>query len=88
MRLRLHEAVRKLRNSSASVTAIAGELGFSNSQHLAASFRKYFGLTPTAYRWQTQQTKAAGKADPRSAGTGGCPEGAELGSRPSSRGSR
>ena len=57
MRLRLHEAVRKLRNSSASVTAIAGQLGFSNSQHLAASFRKYFGLTPTAYRReQTRQT--------------------------------
>ncbi len=49
-RLRLRCAQQMLRETDISVTAIAHELGFSSSQHLATAFGQHYGLTPTAYR--------------------------------------
>lgn len=48
--LRLAEARRRLRETEATVTDIAHELGFSSSQHLARLFRARYRLTPTQTR--------------------------------------
>jgi AraC-like DNA-binding protein len=47
MRHRLAEARRRLRGPEATMTRIAHDLGFCSSQHFAATFRRYFGQTPT-----------------------------------------
>jgi AraC-like DNA-binding protein len=47
---RLGEAERLLRETNVPITAIAYELGFSSSQHLATLFRKRTGVTPTHFR--------------------------------------
>jgi AraC-like DNA-binding protein len=49
IRFRVTEAKRQLVIKRYSVTAIAHEFGFCSSQHFAAVFRRYTGLTPTAY---------------------------------------
>lgn len=54
----LHQYVRQLRLSeslvrlpdAADLTTLAVDLGFSSHSHFAASFRKAFGLTPSAFR--------------------------------------
>lgn len=48
--LRLDEARRRLRETDATVTDIAHELGFCSSQHLARLFRARFRQTPTQAR--------------------------------------
>ena len=55
LRLRLERSMRLLRAGELSVTAIAQQMAFSSSQNFARSFRKHFGLTPTAYRKQAQE---------------------------------
>jgi AraC family L-rhamnose operon regulatory protein RhaS len=47
---RLAEARRRLRETSASVTAIAIDLGFSSSQYFATCFRRDSGLSPSQWR--------------------------------------
>jgi len=50
LRERLRYAHLKLRESDISITNLAYDCGFSNSQHLASCFRKYFGMTPSDCR--------------------------------------
>ena len=50
LRARIHEAMRLLRESDASVTEIAFACGFSDSNYFSRQFRKYTGQPPTAYR--------------------------------------
>ncbi len=50
MRMRLRCAQQLLRESGTSITRIAYQLGFYSSQHFATTFRKHYGMTPSAYR--------------------------------------
>ncbi|HEY3377163.1 MAG TPA: AraC family transcriptional regulator [Armatimonadota bacterium] len=43
-------AARELLAGDAPILTIALDLGFSSSQYFASAFRKYTGMTPTAYR--------------------------------------
>lgn len=47
---RIARAKQLLSNSDLSITAIAGEVGFGSGQHLARTFKKVVGTTPSAYR--------------------------------------
>ena len=47
---RIARARQLLSNSDLSITAIAIEVGFGSGQHLARTFRKLEGTTPSAYR--------------------------------------
>jgi len=49
-RLRLEHARKQLADTSAHVTSIALECGFSDASHFIAWFRKQYGETPAAYR--------------------------------------
>ncbi len=49
-RLRCNDARRRLAAGADSVTRIGMELGFSSSQYFAHCFRRYTGMTPSAYR--------------------------------------
>jgi AraC-like DNA-binding protein len=50
LRQRLERSADMLRNGAVSIASIADRFGFSSSQNFARSFRKYFRMTPTAYR--------------------------------------
>ncbi len=52
-RARIRRARELLTQTDQSITRIALKLGFSSSQHFAASFRKFVGQTPSGYRRQT-----------------------------------
>ena len=49
-RQRVQEAKQLLRETTLSITEIAFELGFTSSQYFSIVFKRYTGLTPTAYR--------------------------------------
>lgn len=49
-RLKMEEATRLLSESTLSVTAIAGCLGYPDLKYFDATFKKHTGLTPVAYR--------------------------------------
>lgn len=51
-RVRIKRACEQLRAGESSVTDIALDLDFANSQHFSRTFRKYLGLTPSEYRNQ------------------------------------
>lgn len=48
--VRVAEASRRLRSGSDPVTTIAYDCGFSSPAHLAATFTRETGMSPTAYR--------------------------------------
>ena len=48
--LRIAAARRRLERSNASISEIAYLCGFSSPAHLAARFRRWAGISPTAYR--------------------------------------
>lgn len=50
MRLRIDIARQLLISTDRPVTDISAELNFSSSQHFATAFRRYTGMTPSAYR--------------------------------------
>jgi AraC family transcriptional regulator len=52
IRLRIDTARRMLRETDASIVAIANEVGYANPSHFAQLFRKETGLTPSDYRRQ------------------------------------
>ncbi len=52
-RTRIIKAKELLTQTTQPITTIALRLGFSSSQHFAASFRKFVGQTPTHYRRHT-----------------------------------
>ncbi|MEL6103026.1 MAG: helix-turn-helix transcriptional regulator [Pseudomonadota bacterium] len=43
------------------IKAIAGALGFESSSNFARSFKRWTGLTPKAFRDQTQHQDGAGR---------------------------
>ena len=47
---RANEARRRLRETDDSVAAIAHDLGYASSQHLAVQFKRTFGRTPSECR--------------------------------------
>jgi len=51
---RCEEAERLLASSNMTVDAIASACGFSTRKPLATQFRKWFGMTPTAYRHEIE----------------------------------
>lgn len=50
LELRVEEAQRRLRDTSAPVTRIAMDLGFGSSQAFATAFHRLVGCAPTTYR--------------------------------------
>jgi AraC-like DNA-binding protein len=50
LRLRLEEAIRRLRTSDASVAQIATECGYYDQSAFTRQFRRVVGLSPGAYR--------------------------------------
>lgn len=48
--IRLKQAEILLKDRSQNITQIAYCLGFSNQTHFSASFKKYYGVSPTEYR--------------------------------------
>ncbi|ACS87244.1 HTH-type transcriptional activator RhaS [Musicola paradisiaca] len=53
-RLRLLEARRRLQQSDDSITTIAHDCGFSDSNHFSTQFRKAFSLAPKSLRHRAQ----------------------------------
>lgn len=53
--LRVAEAGRRLRSGADPVTTIAYDCGFSSPAHLAATFLREVGMSPTAYRGLTSR---------------------------------
>jgi AraC family transcriptional regulator len=49
-RLRIEQVIDLLRRSSASISEIAMECGFSSHSHLCREFKSRFGVTPSQYR--------------------------------------
>ncbi|MFN8472319.1 MAG: substrate-binding domain-containing protein [Anaerolineae bacterium] len=49
-RFRIHQAKDLLRHSSATVTDIAGQVGFDDPAYFSRVFRKHVGQSPQAYR--------------------------------------
>lgn len=50
IQLRVSRAAKLLRQTEASVTEIAYEVGFRDSNYFARQFRKHFGVSPRQYR--------------------------------------
>lgn len=50
LELRMSEARRLLLNTNASTVKIAGMVGFDNPAYFRASFKSYFGVTPSQFR--------------------------------------
>jgi AraC family transcriptional regulator len=48
--LRVRAALDRLSDPNARLSALAGELGYSNPSHLTAAFRNSFGLLPSELR--------------------------------------
>ena len=59
IRTRLEYAAQLLRRESRSITGIAFDSGFQDSNYFSRKFRQFFGMTPTEYR-QAPQSGAAG----------------------------
>jgi len=68
LRVRLMLAAHHLLSTDHTVSAIAEEAGFVDVSHLARSFARYFGCTPTQYRVHREQ---AGSGPPPQAGPAG-----------------
>jgi AraC family transcriptional regulator len=48
--LRLHASLELLRDTQEEISRIALDLGFADHSHFTVSFRRRFGITPSAYR--------------------------------------
>lgn len=55
-KLKLTEALRRLRRTQESISEIAYSLGFCSSSHFSQMFKKYFGLSPSKIRRQRDIT--------------------------------
>ncbi|WP_156839834.1 helix-turn-helix transcriptional regulator [Novosphingobium aquimarinum] len=51
-RLRMDEALRRLRTSDASITEVAFDAGYEHSSNFATAFKRTFGVSPTEARTQ------------------------------------
>lgn len=52
MRCRLQQAIRELTRSNDNISSIAFQVGFHDLKVFNQSFKKHFGMTPSAYRQQ------------------------------------
>lgn len=52
LKVKMGKARAYLLESSASITDIAGQLGYTSIHYFSAQFRSWFGMTPTAFRQQ------------------------------------
>jgi len=52
LRLRVEHSQQLLRNRDLSILEVALEAGFQNQQHFATVFRRFLGVSPSAYRSQ------------------------------------
>jgi AraC-like DNA-binding protein len=50
LKLRLHASLELLRDTREEISSIALDLGFADHSHFTVSFRRRFGVTPSAYR--------------------------------------
>ena len=54
--LRLEQAARLLKEKKINVTQVAYTVGFSNLAHFSTVFRKHFGMTPSEYSEQSENS--------------------------------
>lgn len=54
---RLHAAARLLQRPSVPIADVAHTVGYSQGSHFARSFRRRYGLSPSAYRTQSQDAR-------------------------------
>lgn len=47
--LRMEEASRLLRQGDVNITQVAYAVGFNSQAHFSTVFKKYFGMSPTAF---------------------------------------
>lgn len=59
---RLKQAALLLSGTEKKITVISSETGFNNVDHFCRSFKKIYGITPTDYRKQSDQTTEHGKS--------------------------
>ena len=57
MRLRIEEATRLLRDTSADVMEICFATGFGDPSHFTRTFRRHVGVTPSTYRREYTRTQ-------------------------------
>ena len=62
IRYRLKQAALLLSGTEKKITVISFETGFNNVDHFCRSFKKIYGITPTDYRKQSDQTTEHGKS--------------------------
>ena len=51
----MQKAKKMLRNSNLTINEIAHYAGYENALYFTSSFKRYAGLTPTAYRRTNHQ---------------------------------
>jgi signal transduction histidine kinase/ligand-binding sensor domain-containing protein/DNA-binding response OmpR family regulator len=59
--LRLKKAAELLREKKMNVSQIAYAVGFANQTHFSTSFKKFYGLSPTAYMASGAESDAIGE---------------------------
>ena len=47
---RMQEASNLLINTNIKVKSISEDIGYQNQEHFIRTFRKYYGVSPSAYR--------------------------------------
>ena len=50
LRVRMEHAMDLLVNTNLSIATISYEIGYETPEHFNRKFKKYSGMTPTAYR--------------------------------------
>jgi AraC-like DNA-binding protein len=59
LRRRMGQAIRLLQNPSASITDICYTVGFNDQSHFTRIFRRYIGVSPSAYRKNLKNAHAS-----------------------------
>jgi AraC-like DNA-binding protein len=59
LRRRMGQAIRLLQNPSASVTDVCYTVGFNDQSHFTRIFRRYIGVSPSAYRKNLENAHAS-----------------------------